>query len=68
MNKQKEAAEYTVSGHKLECPVCHHTKFTTRRTLMNTAGMTFLGIEWANREATNYICGKCGYVMWFMEP
>jgi len=67
MVKQREVAEHSIAGNKLECPVCHHNKFYTRRTLMNTPGMTFLGIEWANKEATNYICEKCGYVMWFLE-
>jgi len=29
--------------------------------------MTFFGLDWANKEATNYICENCGYVMWFMD-
>ena len=34
---------------------------------MNTAGMTFMGWEWANPEAINYICEDCSYIYWFME-
>ena len=57
----------SVDGHKLTCPVCKHDTFWYRRTLMNTPGMTFWGIEWANQQAENYVCGSCGYVMWFLR-
>jgi len=67
MSTSKEAREHSVKGKKLECPICSKKKFFTRRTLMNTPGMTFFGLEWANKEATNYICESCGYVMWFMN-
>ncbi len=57
----------SIDGHKLVCPVCGRDTFWARKTLMNTPGMTFWGIEWANRSADNYICDSCGYVMWFMR-
>ncbi len=60
------AAERFVLGNKLTCPVCGYDQFRKRSTLMNTPGMTFLGVEWANKQADNFICGKCGYVYWFM--
>ncbi|TSA27226.1 MAG: hypothetical protein D4R67_06465 [Bacteroidetes bacterium] len=66
MSTSNEPREHSVQGKMLECPICNHKRFYTRRTLMNTPAMTFFGIEWANKEATNYICEHCGYVMWFM--
>jgi predicted RNA-binding Zn-ribbon protein involved in translation (DUF1610 family) len=60
-----EAQEYDVQGNKLVCPICGKTHFWTRTTLMNTRGATFLGFDWANNEAENYICDNCGYIMWF---
>ena len=33
---------------------------------MNTPGATFFGVEWANKEAQNYICNRCGYIYWFL--
>jgi len=66
MAKDKEVKERYVDGKKLSCPVCNHHYFWTRETLMNTTGMTFLGLEWANKKATNYICNHCGYVFWFL--
>lgn len=64
---KNDSKEYEVKGHKLVCPVCSHNRFWTRRTLMNTAGATFLGFDWANKEAQNYICGNCGYILWFFD-
>lgn len=64
MSRQVE--ERSVNGNKLTCPVCGHDRFWFRTTLMNTRGATFLGFDWANKEAENYVCGQCGYVMWFM--
>lgn len=57
----------TVKGHQLECPVCKGDEFWERTTLMNTAGATFLKLDWANKEAKNYVCNHCGYVMWFLD-
>ena len=67
MAKKSESKERIIKGNKLECPICHHDKFWTRETLMNTPGMTFFGLDWANKAAKNYICDSCGYVNWFLE-
>ena len=63
---EKDVAPLTVKGRPVVCPVCGHDRFWTRTTLMNTAGATFLGLDWANRSATNYVCGECGHVLWFL--
>ena len=52
---------------QLVCPICGGKKFFKRATLMNTAGMTFLDLDWANPEATNFICEDCTYIYWFLE-
>lgn len=67
MARTKEVKQYSFSGKTLECPICQHTEFWTRETLMNTTGMTLAGIEWANRKAMNYICNDCGYIFWFIK-
>lgn len=67
MSKNKKAGEYCVKGRKLECPICYHKLFFTRRTLMNTLSMNFFGLNWANKKAPNYIWENCDYEMWFMK-
>lgn len=62
-----EACPRTVAGHALRCPICGHEAFWKRRTLMNTPGMTFFGVEWANRQAENFVCVRCGHVLWFLR-
>ena len=68
MAKSKVSQEQSILGNKLECPICSHNRFWTRETLMNTIGLTFMGVEWANRKAQNYICEQCGHVLWFLQP
>lgn len=68
MAKSREVKEIQIiRGKKLECPVCAGKKFWSRETLMNTAGMSFFNLDWANKGATNYICNSCGYVYWFLD-
>ncbi len=67
MGKKPEVKERIIKGHKLECPVCKNDTFWERRTLMNTPGMTFMKLDWANKTAQNYICDDCGHVYWFMD-
>jgi ribosomal protein S27AE len=62
-----EVEERTVKGFKLKCPICGYERFWSRTTLMSTRGATFLGFDWVNKVALNYVCGQCGYVTWFMD-
>lgn len=67
MKPSKEAIQYQLDGKDLKCIMCGHDKFWTRKTLMNTKFFTFWELDWANREADNYVCGRCGYVHWFLK-
>jgi predicted nucleic-acid-binding Zn-ribbon protein len=44
------------------CLICGGEQFWDRTVQLNTSGMEFLGIEWANESATGLICTDCGYV------
>jgi len=57
-----------IAGLQLTCPVCRGVEFETRPGLLNTAGMTFLEMDWLNRGATLCICRTCQHVMWFADP
>ena len=64
---KEEADIHMINGVQLICPICKHDKFWIRKTLMNTPAATFFGVEWANKEAENYICNHCGYIYWFLR-
>jgi hypothetical protein len=49
----------------LYCLVCRGQLFTAREIKLNTSGMEFLGMEWANRSGTGLICDTCGFVHTF---
>ena len=66
MAKEKIIGKQKIAGNILECSICGHNEFWTRNTLMNTPGLTFFGLEWANKTAVNYVCNSCGYVLWFL--
>jgi C4-type Zn-finger protein len=63
----EKAQKVSVEGITLACPICKHDMFLTRQTLMNTPAATFFGLDWANRQATNHVCDKCGHVLWFLD-
>jgi predicted nucleic-acid-binding Zn-ribbon protein len=63
------AASYLAGGRKLACPHCEGDRFTEGRTLMNTPGMSFANLDWANKRATTLMCERCGLVQWLgIEP
>ncbi|RQD71009.1 MAG: hypothetical protein D5S00_02790 [Tindallia sp. MSAO_Bac2] len=64
---KRKASKIEIRGNQLICPVCEREEFWERETLMNTAGATFLGFDWANKPAQNYVCDYCGYVYWFIK-
>jgi hypothetical protein len=37
-----------------------------REALLNTPGMTFLKLDWANATAQCRVCADCGYIHWFL--
>lgn len=54
-----------IEGTKLTCPICGGMHFETKNSLLNSRGATFLGLDWANEGATNFICVHCRYIFWF---
>ena len=61
-----DTQRFSVAGIAVTCAHCGGVEFDDRSALLNTPGMTFLGLDWANRSATLLICKKCGHVSWFL--
>lgn len=55
------------TGDPLRCIVCRHDRFEKRAWKLNTTGMEFAGLGWANRNALCYVCVQCRFIHWFDE-
>lgn len=62
-----ETRHYSVAGMQVGCPHCGGKDFDEGTALLNTTGMTLLGLDWANRRASVLICTNCSHVDWFLE-
>lgn len=58
---------WLATGAQLLCVVCGNRGFTRREVLMNTSGMTFLDLDWANKAGEGAVCRSCGYVHTFLD-
>jgi predicted nucleic-acid-binding Zn-ribbon protein len=56
----------TVRGRALQCLVCGGGEFWDREVKLNSTGMEFLNLAWANRSALGLLCARCGYVHEFV--
>ena len=52
----------------ISCPHCGNNQFVQRRALLNTPGMTFFDLDWANKTATILVCSRCTHIHWFFDP
>lgn len=58
---------YHVGGNMLRCPVCQNDRFARGKAQLHTAGMTFIGLDWAQSEAATLACIQCSRVEWFLD-
>ena len=61
----KISYEYKIDDDFITCSHCKNTYFIKGSAMLNTAGMTFLGLDWANRTAITLMCDNCGLIHWF---
>jgi len=62
-----QSRKYSLAGKPIRCHHCHGETFDSATALLNTAGMTLLNLDWANRSATTLVCQECGHVQWFLK-
>ena len=58
---------YQILGRSIVCTQCGYNQFDQATALLNTPGLTFLGLDWANRTATVLACKQCGHIAWFLR-
>jgi uncharacterized protein len=66
MGEAPSGERYTVAGKAVICSHCESERFVEGRAQLNTAGMTFMNLDWANRTAATLTCTVCGHIHWFL--
>lgn len=66
MGQAPAGERYTVAGKVVSCGHCSCDRFVEGRAQLNTAGMTFMNLDWANRSAATLTCTSCGHIEWFL--
>ena len=66
MGESPSGERYTVAERIVTCPHCSNDRFVEGRAQLNTAGMSFLNLDWANRSAATLVCTSCGRIEWFL--
>jgi DNA-directed RNA polymerase subunit RPC12/RpoP len=60
---------YEIAGRLIHCHHCGGFEFEKDSILLNTPGMTMMGMAWADRTANVFACMRCGQIQWFLtEP
>jgi hypothetical protein len=63
----EDAKQVDVLGKPLACLVCHHDTFYKRKAQLNSAGSSFLGLDWTDPTGLCVVCSQCGYIHWFLH-
>ncbi|WP_374985416.1 hypothetical protein [Streptomyces fradiae] len=56
-----------VGDRAVRCLVCGGDTFREREVKLNSTGMEFFDLAWANESARGLICWSCGYVHLFVN-
>ncbi|MEU8034720.1 hypothetical protein AB0C13_40335, partial [Streptomyces sp. NPDC049099] len=56
-----------LGGVWIKCNFCQGDLFRDREVKLNSSGMEFMSLGWANESATGLICWNCGYVHLFVN-
>lgn len=60
-------AQFSVEGIAVTCSHCGGKEFSSGTAQLNTAGMTFFHLDWADRTAHTLMCAHCGHIEWFAQ-
>ena len=67
MGEAPDGERYVVAGKPATCGHCGRDRFVEGRAQLNTAGLTFMNLDWANRSAATLTCTSCGRIEWFLS-
>ena len=66
MGEEPTGERFTVAGKTVGCGHCGGDRFVEGRALLNSAGLTFFNLDWANKSAATLTCTACGRIEWFL--
>jgi hypothetical protein len=66
MGEAPVGERYVVADRAVTCGHCTSDRFVEGRAQLNTAGLSFLNRDWANRSAATLTCTSCGRIEWFL--
>jgi hypothetical protein len=66
MGESPTGERYAVAGISVTCRHCTGARFVEGRALLNSAGMTLLNLDWADRSTAILTCTACGHIEWFL--
>jgi hypothetical protein len=66
MGEAPAGERFVVGGKAVSCGHCARDHFVEGRAQLNTAGLSFLNLDWANRSAATLTCTSCGHIEWFL--
>ena len=64
---EEKTHHFSVAGIQVRCPHCSGLEFEESSALLDSRGMTFLGLDWAGQGASILVCLACGHIDWFLE-
>lgn len=64
-NVVKFVNAWVMQGRVVFCGHCDGITFTARKLLMNTRGMTYMGLDWLNETSVALVCDHCTHIEWF---
>ncbi len=69
MNEELPGEHYVINDARITCKYCGNDIFEKSRVQLNTAGITFVDVNWADKQAFVLACSECGHMEWFTrEP
>ena len=66
MGEAPTGERYVVADKPVRCGHCAGDRFVEGRAQLNTAGLSFMNLDWANRTAATLTCTSCGRIEWFL--
>ena len=63
----EDPCHFRVGSRRIVCPLCGGDEFDQRFMLMNTSGMTLLGLDWLNASACALVCRRCTRMEFFAQ-